>query len=186
LGARPLPPLTLQGGQVGEVVAAGEHVARVDRLPEVDDGVVPFGGEGERINRAACSADGTPGSAARTSGSGRAGGTPARPPARRSPGAVESTPRPASRTWGSEPSFPAAPSQYPITADAERTRPARSLGAWTLRQRAARSAASLPLHGSMSMPLRSTGPERAVSHVQVLFCGHPSPPSRSPIAARRR
>src|SRR3989442_4214326 len=38
-------------------------------------------GEGERINPAACSADGTPESAARTSGSGRVGGTPARPPA---------------------------------------------------------------------------------------------------------
>jgi len=46
LGVRPLPPLVLQGGQVGEVVAAGEHVARVDRLPEVDDGVVPLAARG--------------------------------------------------------------------------------------------------------------------------------------------
>ena len=33
LGVRPLPPLVLQGGHAGEVVAADEHVARVDRLP---------------------------------------------------------------------------------------------------------------------------------------------------------
>jgi len=38
---RPLPPRVLQAGQVGEVVALDEHVARADRLPEVDDGVVP-------------------------------------------------------------------------------------------------------------------------------------------------
>ena len=33
LGMRPLPPLVLQPCHVGEVVAADEHVARVDRLP---------------------------------------------------------------------------------------------------------------------------------------------------------
>ncbi len=32
----------LQAGHDGEVVAADEHVARADRLPEVDDGAVPF------------------------------------------------------------------------------------------------------------------------------------------------
>jgi len=37
---RPLPPLMLPAGHVGEVVAADEHVARTDGLSEVDDGVI--------------------------------------------------------------------------------------------------------------------------------------------------
>src|SRR5262245_20917998 len=36
----PLPPLMLQAGHVDEVVPLDEHVAGVDRLSEVDDGVV--------------------------------------------------------------------------------------------------------------------------------------------------
>src|SRR5439155_23743470 len=39
-GVRPLPPLVRQAGHGGEVVAADEHVARVDRLSEVEDGTV--------------------------------------------------------------------------------------------------------------------------------------------------
>ena len=39
-GVRPLPPLVLQVGDVGGVVALDQHVARVDGLPEVDDGVI--------------------------------------------------------------------------------------------------------------------------------------------------
>jgi len=38
LGVRPLPPLVLQAGHVGEVLPLDEHVARADRLLEVDDG----------------------------------------------------------------------------------------------------------------------------------------------------
>ena len=33
LGVRPLPPLVLQAGHVGEAVPPDEHVARVDRSP---------------------------------------------------------------------------------------------------------------------------------------------------------
>ena len=40
LGVRPLPPLVLRAGHVGEVVPLDEQVARVDGLPEVDDGAV--------------------------------------------------------------------------------------------------------------------------------------------------
>ena len=39
---RSRPPLVLQAGHVGEVVAADEHVARVDGLSEVDDGILTF------------------------------------------------------------------------------------------------------------------------------------------------
>ena len=42
LGVRPLPPLVLQAGHVGEVVPPDEPVARVDGLSEVDDGPIPF------------------------------------------------------------------------------------------------------------------------------------------------
>src|SRR3989442_11754972 len=42
LGVRPLSPLVLQAGHVGEVGTRDEHVARVDRLPEVDDGAIPL------------------------------------------------------------------------------------------------------------------------------------------------
>ena len=38
----PRPPLVLPAGYVGEVVVGDQHVARVDRLPEVDDGVIPI------------------------------------------------------------------------------------------------------------------------------------------------
>src|SRR5947209_8227227 len=37
-GVRPLPPLVLQAGHVGEVGRRD----RVDRPPEVDDGAIPF------------------------------------------------------------------------------------------------------------------------------------------------
>src|SRR5206468_6416548 len=39
-GMRPLPPLVLQAGYVHEVDTRDEHVARADRLPEVDDGAL--------------------------------------------------------------------------------------------------------------------------------------------------
>ena len=40
LGAHPLPPLVLQAGHIGEVVAADEQVSRADGFPEADDGMV--------------------------------------------------------------------------------------------------------------------------------------------------
>ena len=40
LRVRSLPPLVLQAGHVGEVGTRDEHVARVDRLSEVDNGAI--------------------------------------------------------------------------------------------------------------------------------------------------
>ncbi len=41
-GCARFPPLVLEAGHVDEVGTLDEHVARADRLPEVDDGVVRF------------------------------------------------------------------------------------------------------------------------------------------------
>ena len=44
VGVRPLSPLVLQAGHVGEAGTRDEHVARRDRFTEVDDNILAFVG----------------------------------------------------------------------------------------------------------------------------------------------